>query len=104
MEETFYEKMDSFVKELIAEGIQEKKPAKANEIPCLKCETLEGRTIFDDYFLVVLQGVSTVSACPAPKWIKYEEIPDAIVNFSYEIARAALKKREEYFSEENKHE
>jgi hypothetical protein len=101
MEKTFSEKIDSFTKELIDGGIQEKKPAKADEIPCLKYESLEGRTLFDDYFLAVLQGVSTSAASSAPEDI--EDIPDMLVNFSYEVATVAMKKREEYFSGE-KHE
>jgi hypothetical protein len=45
----FYEKIDSFVKELIAGGIQKKKPAPA-PIPDLgRCEVC-GRT-FDELFL-----------------------------------------------------
>jgi hypothetical protein len=103
MEKTFSEKMDSFVNELIAEGIQEKKPDDVNEIICLKHEVLEGRTIFDDYFLAVLEGVSGAAACPVPKGIGYEEIPEALVNFAYEVVKAAMRKREEHFSGE-KHE
>jgi hypothetical protein len=101
MEKTFSEKIDSFTKELIDGGIQEKKPVKANEIPCLKHEFLEGRTLFDDYFLAVLHGVSTSAASSAPEDI--EDIPDMLASFSYEVATLAIKKREEYFSE-GKHE
>lgn len=67
----------------------------------LKVETLEGRTLFDDYFLAVLQGVSTSAASSVPEDV--EDIPDMLVNFSYEVATIAIKKREEYFSGE-KHE
>jgi hypothetical protein len=68
----------------------------------IKVETLEGRTLFDDYFLAVLQGVSTSAVSPAPE-VRFEEIPAMLVNFSYEVATAAMKKREEYFAGE-KHE
>jgi len=54
------------------------------------------RTLFDDYFLAVLQGVSTAAAASAPGGSIYDEVPEILVSFSFDVAKAALKKREEY--------
>jgi hypothetical protein len=66
-----------------------------------KFETLEGRTLFDDYFLASVNGLS-ISAVSDSRNMSHddiEDLPNILVNFAFEITKAALKKREEYFSE-----
>jgi hypothetical protein len=96
----FYEKPNSILKKLTARRIQKMKSAN---IPGQKYEILEGRTLFDDYFLAVLHGISIDVGSHIQNIRDIEIISDSMVNFSYEVVEAAMKKREEYFSEE-KHE
>jgi hypothetical protein len=57
-------------------------------------EYKEGQNLFDDYFKAALRGVSTVAACTIAG-----DVPMKAAGFAMEIAKEAMKKREEYFSE-----
>jgi hypothetical protein len=75
-------------------------PQKCEESGVISITYGNGRTLFDDYFLAVLQGVSTAAAAPDPDGSIYDEIPEILVSFSFDVAKAAIKKREEYFTGE----
>jgi hypothetical protein len=70
-------------------------------------ESLElkaGRDLFDDYFVAAINGLS-ISALSGSGNIKLddiEDLPNILVHFAFEITRAALKKRKEYFSEKER--
>jgi hypothetical protein len=73
-------------------------------IPGQEFETLEGRTLFDDYFIAAINGLS-VSAVSDSRNMNLDDIegfPNILAAFALEITKAALKKREEYFSEKEK--
>jgi hypothetical protein len=77
---------------------------KKEELTGQKFETLEGRTLFDDYFLASVNGLS-ISAVSDSRNISpddVEDFPNILVNFAFAITKAALKKREEYFSKKEK--
>jgi hypothetical protein len=77
-----------------SQGWQEKE-----ELAGQKFKTLEGRTLFDDYFLAALTGVSTIFGTNGLTQEDVEELfPDLVITCAFDVAKAAMKKREEYFA------
>jgi hypothetical protein len=69
------------------------------ELAGQKFETLEGRTLFDDYFLAALAGVSAIFRSDGLNQSEVEEFfPDVVITCAFDVANAAMKKREEYFA------
>jgi hypothetical protein len=69
-----------------------------------KVETLEGRTLFDDYFLAAIQGISTAFAHINTEMSveEYKELPGVFTKCAYDMAIVALEKRADHFAEERK--
>jgi hypothetical protein len=81
------------------QGRQEKEEELAGQ----KFQTLEGRTLFDDYFLAALTGISTILGASGLTQQEVEELfPDVVITCAFDVAKVAMKKREEYFSEAKK--
>jgi hypothetical protein len=59
----------------------------------------KNKTLFDDYFIVAITGVSTIFGSSS---LTYEQVAslfhDEVIACAYDVATAAMKKREEYFS------
>jgi hypothetical protein len=61
--------------------------------------TLEGRTLFDDYFIGAITGISTIFGASGLTEDQVASLfPDVVITCAYDVAKAAMKKREEYFS------
>jgi hypothetical protein len=55
-------------------------------------------TLFDCYFLASIGGLASVVNIPCVDIKTIEEvIPDTIINSAFDMAKAAIKKRNEYF-------
>jgi hypothetical protein len=58
-----------------------------------------GRALFDDYFLAALAGVSTIFGANGLTQSEVDELfPDVVITCAFDVAKAAMKKREEYFA------
>jgi hypothetical protein len=68
-----------------------------DEMIVLKTESLKGRTLFDDYFLALLSGVSVVMAHSHDQVVDdIQALPNQIINLSFDMAVAAVNIRNEY--------
>jgi hypothetical protein len=61
--------------------------------------TLEGRTLFDDYFIAAITGISTIFGASGLTEDQVASLfPNVVITCAYDVAKAAMKKREEHFS------
>jgi len=65
---------------------------------------LEGRTLFDDYFLAAVQGAATTFAQINSNLSDADilELPRTLGDCAYDLAVEAMKKRNEYLSSKEK--
>lgn len=71
----------------------------ARPLNFVSLKVADGRTLFDDYFLAALAGVSTIFGANGLTQSEVDKLfPDVVITCAFDVAKAAMKKCEEYFA------